>query len=149
MLFSTQHFIGCVLSEKVPSIHINSFIYKCINLIEQLILYNKPPPRKKMTHKVHRSCGHSLVVHTNLILTLIPDFLFVGKRKDTAPLQTARAADLAMANADDNPAVSAVVGDGGEGALRSASRSESPTPPPLLTWPILLPHCVCVEKNLV
>jgi hypothetical protein len=41
-------------------------------------------------------------------------------------LQAARAADLAMANADDDPAVSAVVGEGGEGAQRSAS----PTPPP-------------------
>jgi hypothetical protein len=62
-------------------------------------------------------------VHANIILTLIPDFWFVGKRKDTAPLQAARAADLAMANADDDPAVSAVVGEG-------AQRITSPTPPP-------------------
>ena len=130
MLFSTQHFIGCVLSEKVPNIRITSFIHKGINLIEQLIFLNKPPPRKKMTHKVHLSYGLSHVVHTNIILTLISDFWFVGKRKDTAPLLAARAADLAMANADDDPAVSAVVGDGGEGAPRSASRSESPTPSP-------------------
>ena len=126
MLFSTQHFIGCVLSEKVPSIRITSFIYKCIDLIEQLIFFNKPPPRKKKTHKVHLSCGHSHVVHTNIILTLIHDFWFVGKRKDTAPLQAARAADLAMANADDDPAVSAVVGVVGDGG---GWRSPSPTPP--------------------
>ena len=72
-------------------------------------------------------------MHANIILTLILDFWFVGKRKDTAPLQAACAADLAMANADDDPAVSAVVGEGGEGAQRSAL----PTPRPLLSWLIL------------
>ncbi len=47
-------------------------------------------------------------------------------------MQAARAADLAMANADDDPAVSAVVGEGevvGEGK-EGAERSASPTPPP-------------------
>ncbi len=43
-------------------------------------------------------------------------------------MQAARAADLAMANADDAPAVSAVVGEGGEGAPRSASPTPSPAP---------------------